>query len=226
MSGFRCPFCGQIMSVTNGTVSKNYLDFHGETSSGSVFLNRLPALCVSIYRCPNESCGKETIIASGENGYIENKTVMIEPEAVFNHYPEYIPLNIRNDYEEACMICSRSPKAAATLARRCLQGMIRDFWKVTGKRSLYDELNEIKDKLPPNQWAAIDALRKIGNIGAHMEKDVNVVFDVDPGEAEKLLQLIELLLEKWYIARNDENELYLSIIESEKDISSQKKQDH
>lgn len=55
---------------------------------------------------------------------------------------------------------------------------------------------------------------------------INVVFDVDPGEAEKLLQLIELLLEKWYIARNDENELYLSIIESEKDISSQKKQDH
>lgn len=89
--------------------------------------------------------------------------------------------------------------------------MIRDFWKVSGKRSLFDEIDAIKGFVPPSQWAAIDATRKIGNIGAHMEKDVNVVIDVEPDEADSLLKLIELLIDKWYIARHDEEELYSQI---------------
>jgi len=36
----------------------------------------------------------------------------------------------------------------------------------------------------PLTWEAIDAVRKLGNIGAHMEKDINVIVDVDPEEAE------------------------------------------
>ena len=31
-------------------------------------------------------------------------------------------------------------------------------------------------------WQAIDAVRSIGNIGAHMEKDINLIVDVDPEE--------------------------------------------
>ena len=40
-----------------------------------------------------------------------------------------------------------------------------------------------------------------------MEKDVNIIVEIDNGEAEKLIKLIELLMEKWYIARHDEEEL-------------------
>ena len=69
------------------------------------------------------------------------------------------------------------------------------------------EITSLKGKVSPTQWKAIDGLRKIGNIGAHMEKDVELIIDVDPGEAKKLLKLIELLIEKWYIARNDEEQL-------------------
>jgi hypothetical protein len=49
---------------------------------------------------------------------------------------------------------------------------------------------------------AIDGLRKVGNIGAHMEKDINVLVDVDPNEAQALIELIESLFDEWYVARD------------------------
>ena len=90
--------------------------------------------------------------------------------------------------------------------------MIRDFWKIK-KGRLVDEINELQGKIPAAQWSAIDALRKIGNIGAHMEKDVNLIVDVEPSEAKSLLKLIELLIDKWYIARHDEEALLSEISE-------------
>lgn len=190
----------------------NYLHLHG-----------LPHLEIAICKCPNEDCQKESIFARGINGYIGNASVSISP--VFTHisFPNYIPLAIRKDYEEACAILSRSPKAAATLARRCLQGMIRDFWDIHGK-NLNVEITQLRDKIPAGQWKAIDALRSIGNIGAHMEHDVDRIIDVDPDEAVKLIRLVEHLLEKWYIDRHDTEQLYaeLSNISQEKAAAREK----
>ena len=98
--------------------------------------------------------------------------------------------------------------------------MIRDFWGIK-KNRLIDEIDALQDKIPVTQWNAIHALRQLGNIGAHMEKDVNTIIDIEPDEAKQLLKLIELLLEKWYINRHDEENLLDSIIE----INSLKK-DH
>jgi hypothetical protein len=36
-----------------------------------------------------------------------------------------------------------------------------------------------------------------------MEKDINVIIDVDEDESAKLIWLIELLLRDWYIARQE-----------------------
>ena len=60
--------------------------------------------------------------------------------------------------------------------------MVRDFWRVKPGR-LFDEINAIQEKLDADLWEAIDGLRKIGNIGAHMESDVNLIVDVEPDEA-------------------------------------------
>lgn len=65
--------------------------------------------------------------------------------------------------------------------------------------------------MDPSQWRAMDALRKIGNIGAHMESDINLIVDVEPEEAEALIKLIELLIKEWYIARHDAECLYAEI---------------
>ncbi|OOY19197.1 hypothetical protein BMI86_15325 [Thioclava sp. DLFJ5-1] len=135
--------------------------------------------------------------------------VRLLPSSHARVYPDYIPAPLREDYVEACQICDLSPKASATLARRCLQGMIRDFANIS-KGRLIDEISTLKkllesDNAPkgvsPESIEAIDAVRSIGNIGAHMEKDISVIVDVDPEEARTLIELIEMLFEEWYIAR-------------------------
>ena len=138
------------------------------------------------------------------------------------HYPDYIPEQIRKDYEEANLILERSPKAAATLLRRCLQGMIHDFWGIKEK-NLNAEVTQLKGKVNLIQWQAIDGLRKIGNIGAHMEKDVNLIVDIEPDEAKKLLRLIEMLLDKWYITRHEEEDLLNEIVGIVKSKEEQRK---
>ncbi len=82
--------------------------------------------------------------------------------------------------------------------------MIRDYWKVEGERTLWHEVEALKDKpeVSSETWEAIDAVRKVGKIGAHMEKDINVIIDVDPNEAAALIELIEMLIEEWYVARH------------------------
>ena len=55
-----------------------------------------------------------------------------------------------------------------------------------------------------------------------MESDVNVIIDVDPDEAQKLLKLIELLVDKWYISRHDEEQLLYDITAIADDKKSQK----
>jgi len=53
----------------------------------------------------------------------------------------------------------------------------------------------------PDTVEAIDHVRGIGNIGAHMEADINVIVDVDGNEAQTLIELTELLFDEWYVAR-------------------------
>jgi hypothetical protein len=65
---------------------------------------------------------------------------------------------------------------------------------------------------------AIDHVRQIGNIGAHMEKDINLIVDVDPDEAQVLIELTELLFDEWYVARKTRTERLtkLGVIAGEK----------
>jgi hypothetical protein len=134
---------------------------------------------------------------------------MLLPQSSAKPQPDCIPTPLRQDYYEACAIRDLSPKASATIIRRCLQGMIRDFCGISKKR-LVDEIDALHDsvnqgKAPAGVQAdtidAIDHVRGIGNIGAHMESDINVIIDVDPDEAQTLIELTELLFEEWYVAR-------------------------
>jgi Domain of unknown function (DUF4145) len=145
---------------------------------------------------------------SGRQGVHTLKNWTLLPPSSAKPQPDFIPKPIRDDYYEACAIRDLSPKASATVSRRCLQGMIRDFCKISKKR-LVDEINELRKKVesglgPPgvllDSVDAIEDVRKIGNIGAHMAADINTVVDVDPNEAQALIELVEVLLQEWYVA--------------------------
>lgn len=171
--------------------------------------------------CPNQDC-KEISIVAGLHKSIHNNNGpdrlgdklhgwSLLPEANVKVFPDYIPAQLKANYREACIIVEKSPKASATLARRCLQGMIRDFWQIS-KRTLKEEIDAIQEKVDPVTWSAIDAIRKIGNIGAHMEKDIDLIIDVTEEEANLLIQLIEILFNDWYVVRFDREQRLKKII--------------
>jgi len=172
--------------------------------------------------CANPDCERTTVeMLLKKAKWTNNGTKFIEDGDVYFHQriyphgaakpqPNYIPQPLRADYSEACLIRDLSPKAASTLVRRCLQGMIRDFAGIA-KPTLFAEIDALRkavdDRTAPetithDHIEAIDAVRGIGNIGAHMEKDINIIVEVDPGEAQALIELVEMLFEEWYIARH------------------------
>ena len=216
MYSFICPYCQCSIAASDGTYTLIILSprQHGiisETSQGE--------MKIEYFSCPN--CNKVSAIAT-VNGVDVPYSVPIIPRFLAKQLPDYVPDGIRNDYKEACSIVDLSPKSAATLCRRCLQGIIRDFWKVQPS-TLYKEITALKDKVDPDLWASLDSLRKIGNIGAHMESDVNLIIDIDPNEARLLIRLIELLIDEWYVARFKRQKLF-SNISSVKDEKENQRQ--
>lgn len=167
-----------------------------------------------LIECPNTLCKAQSFqvvvnhaTMNGNNAYVERSGAPLgiggftfAPTTAKPLSP-HVPAQVAEDYNEAYLIKSLSPKASATLARRALQGMVRDFFQVTDKRTLHAELEAIKNQCDDELYAAMMAVKSIGNIGAHPEKDANLMVDVEPGEAETLLDLIHLLDHEWYVSR-------------------------
>lgn len=224
MPGFTCPYCGMVMAINSSTHSERTPSFShdkGDTWSSN-YGRSLDAdtIRMDFYKCAN--CEAITIIAKGIGAAVSDVDTILRPSSTAKQYPEYIPQPIREDYQEACAVLHLSPKASATLARRCLQGMIRDYWGIV-KGNLYNEITALSDKVQPDLWQAIDGLRQLGNIGAHMEKDTNIIVDIDPGEAEKLIKLIELLMKEWYINREERRQLFGDILQINADKQAARK---
>jgi hypothetical protein len=210
-----CPYCNQVATITPENVSEDRHQFNNGNKLDTL------RLYTKVIVCPNSKCKEFTIQANlytvhraAGNEYVGGQPILswsLKPQSSAKPFPEYIPAPIRQDYEEACRICDLSPKASATLSRRCLQGIIRDFWGISRGR-LIDEILELKPKIDGTTWEAIDAVRNIGNIGAHMEKDINFIVDVEPNEAELLVRLIEVLLQEWYIHRYERQQHMQKVI--------------
>lgn len=211
-----CPYCNRDCTIGEKDV-KDFIKTEFISEEYGHFQT-----VTTIVICPNPKCRELTILLNifqsdrysntGEKLY----SWALKPESIAKPLPGYIPLQLTNDYKEACLIKDKSPKSSATLSRRCLQGMINDFWGIT-KNRLVDQINELQNKVDSTTWQAINSVRKIGNIGAHMEKDVNLIIEVEPDEAGLLIWLIETLFEEWYIARHNREEKMNNLIQIAQD---------
>jgi hypothetical protein len=227
---WQCPFCGHHATIIDGV---NHEDFLFRFDNGNKYGHQKIAGWVVV--CPNPECGEYTVTLYVANSKYVNGNLRDEnphhlwqliPESRAQVFPSYIPEPLLADYREACLICNKSPKASATLSRRCLQGMIRDFWDVKKDR-LVDAIEAIRGRVDPLTWDAIDAVRKVGNIGAHMEADIDLIVDVDPDEADLLIDLLERLFTEWYIAHHNRQESMNKIkqIAAEKEAARKAKPD-
>jgi hypothetical protein len=173
------------------------------------------AFVLSLRVCPNQRCRGLTARVSMHSLREDNRGMLRpapEPDRTWQlvpagsrALPDYVPAHVRKEYEEAWAVRESSPNAAATLARRCLQAIIRDFWGIQ-KGMLAAELDAVREKCEPETWNAIAGVRAMGQIGAHLDKGANLILDCDPGEPERLLALIDYLIEDWYAARHKRQE--------------------
>lgn len=233
MAGFRCPYCGQVMTLNEGCYVYYGLAFEnligiserrwyrGVTLSGFVDEHPGDQVNIHFYKCPQ--CEETTIKLVGVGASVEGLSIPVRPLSEAIQYPDYIPLQIRQDYEEAYAIVHLSPKASATLSRRCLQGMIRDFHEIT-RNSLFEEINALEEisGVTATQKNVLQSFKEIGNLGAHPEDDVNLIIDISPENAIALLEYIEILIRQWYFDRHDVETKEASIRETAKAIRAQR----
>lgn len=229
---FVCPHCGIAQIVTSKAMSntRSFSDI-GKTREMEAYNNASRvAFVTEAVRCASQSCRRLTVNASlmiglvGPNGAeaiygSDLRKLRLYPAGSGKPFPAGVPEAMLEDYNEAWAIIDLSPKSSATLARRCLQAMIRDFCGIK-ERTLFHEIETLEkrlgeDTLPkgvePETVQAMKVLKDKGNIGAHMTEENGKVVGVDPDEAENLLGLIEMLFTDWYVARHKRQERLAAI---------------
>lgn len=217
MKDFSCPHCGAHSTLQSVNMENSSIPIILDTAKDH---EGIKLQWVAI-KCPSPKCGKFTFdveslfgtIGPDRHGNARQVVSLskIDPQPVGLGYVRFLPRvgkplschvpdAVNEDYEEACTIKDLSPKAAATLCRRALQGMVRDFWKVSAK-TLHRELELIEDKCDTDLYTALMGIKSIGNIGAHPEMDISVIIDVDEGEVDALIQVLQILDNDWYVSR-------------------------
>ena len=218
---WKCTYCDHAQVATYLTYRRSFFDILSERSCHGQLGVEIRTIV-----CSNQKCKEITLFFDIRPAEFRSSSLrpdyypvgdpihswQLLPESTAKPQPEYIPASIADNYKQACRIKDLSPNASAAMSRRCLQGIIRDFWGVNGKRSLWAEIQAIKDRVAPTTWKAIDTVREVGNIGAHMKQDVDLLLDVEPDEAQALIGLIEMLFEDWYVDRHEREERSAAVI--------------
>ncbi len=202
---WHCPFCNTDQTVTDEGRQITFADLTIENADGP------RRLVTKFVVCPNPACREfslsaslHTLEISGNRSYTGKhiKTWALVPPSRARSFPVALPPQVLEDYQEACLTLEFSQKIAAALARRCLSGILRDFWRVQPGR-LGDEFRQIKGQADPLTWETIESVRKTGVIGARMDIECAEIPDTEPGEAKMLIGLIETLIQDWYVGREE-----------------------
>lgn len=137
-----------------------------------------------------------------DNTRAVDRQILIHPKSAIRPIPTEVTEPFRKDFEEACAVSELSPKASAALSRRLLQLIIRDKAEIKA-RSLEKEIEALvaSNTLPIDLAEDLDALRNVGNIASHpmTNEHSGEIVDVEPHEAVWLLDIIEELLDFYFV---------------------------
>ena len=136
-TNWKCPYCGHAQVVTDNTYADTEFRIRNDLSRYGSIGGR----AISIV-CSNDECKEITLdfslneLVHEPSGNwrltdIAHHSWSLLPESSAKPQPDYIPKPIVENYNQACRIRDLSANASATISRRCLQGMIRDFCKIS-----------------------------------------------------------------------------------------------
>lgn len=192
-----CPGCGVAVSLASFE-QKSHRD--GTSANGFEIITG---------DCPE--C-KQFIIGfrKGTFKWMEDEGELVDGEQTEILFPKitnhlrntHIPESFRSVFNESRSVLPISPKASATLSRRLLQTVLREHFKIK-KKDLAEEIREFitNQSIPEEIRNYVDAVRNVGNFAAHPIKYQNTaeIAEVEPGEAEWLLEVLETLFEYTFV---------------------------
>lgn len=115
---------------------------------------------------------------------------------------QYAPKFVQDSYNSASKTLHVCALASAVMARRCLQGILRDKGYVY--KTLHAEINSALEHSKKNNILSsyledhLDSIRKYGNYSAHPEEFNGEIFMVEQDEAAFCLELCYELAEIYY----------------------------
>lgn len=180
--------------------------FHDNVNSGYIEWERkLTGYAFETSKCPN--CKQFTIELLVDTSLVEppRKRRVFPRNSSRPPAPDAVPPDVADDYSEACLVLTDSPKASAALARRCLQSILHS--QGYKGRDLAQEVDLICNETDPEKVIpralreTIDMIRHFGNFSAHpiTDKTSLQVIAVEPQEAETCLDVLEALFDHFYV---------------------------
>ena len=119
-----CPYCTHAQTITK---DRYYAGVQQLYVKGSAYGDQ--GVVIEATVCANAQCkelvlsvgiGSRGLASPGPTGIKDiTRTWRLLPQSSAKPQPDYIPKPVRDDYNEACAIRDLTPKASATLARRC-----------------------------------------------------------------------------------------------------------
>jgi hypothetical protein len=198
----RCPHC---LTVVRFEAAEPPIRRLGDDSSYSKFIVAGPKEELYLHAVVCPECGQlilsvETGQSDGHTFYPQKEFVIWPSRSTRPPVPPEVPTGIASDYNEAALVLHLSPKASAALSRRCLQSVLRDG-AGANQRDLSQQIDAVIPQLPSYISTSIDAIRNIGNFAAHPMKEQasGLILDVEPGEAEWNLDVLDLLFDHYYV---------------------------
>ncbi|MGR3295317.1 MAG: DUF4145 domain-containing protein [Candidatus Bathyanammoxibius sp.] len=198
----KCPHCLESFHEENPDGTSAW----GEKLIGDDYKTQRSILWI---KCP--ACEKFIVYLQGYNYSdftheylpIDGTRVQIFPRGTArSSLPPEVPEVYASNYRDACNVLYASAKASAALSRRCLQHLLREKAGVKHS-SLANEVDEVikSGELPSYLSKTIDALRNYGNFASHPIKNTSTgeIIDVEPGEAEWLLETLEELFDFYFV---------------------------
>lgn len=197
-----CPYCKNITAVQ--------WQFADLSVPGREFWH------VEYMTCPNPNC-KSLVVDLIK--YTKDGFGNPDPSSIVRYfvYPQFIvseaiPSEVPESYVKDCIEAHQllpiSPRASAAMSRRLLQRILVEQGGFSGN-DLKAQIDQARAAhLPSFITDPLHTIRVIGNYAVHPNKDKlsGEILDVEPGEAEALLEVFDVLFD-FYFVRPERNRL-------------------
>ena len=152
----------------------------------------------------------------GEDITVSDDILVYPKFPISKQLNKYVPEKYRDLFTEASQVNSISPRASATLSRYLLQMILHEGLNIK-KKNLEQEIIELEaiPHIPTPLVSMLQIMRRIANFGAHPKKSTNSneIVEVESGEADVMLQLLEELLDFVFVKPKQQDEFMENIKE-------------